>query len=372
MIITPVGRGSRDAGTATRLPRIGVIGFGYWGPNVVRNLRDTGKAELVAVAETRRERHANISLLAPGVEVLDDHRRLLESDVDGIVVATPIHTHFEIACEALRAGKHVLVEKPLTASADEAAQLIELASSLSLTLMVGHTFIYNPAIEELARIVRSGDLGRIYHVDTARLNLGQFQRRSNVIWDLAPHDIAILLYLFGRTPVVVSSRGSTCLESDVHDVAYVEVIFDDGLAAQIHVSWLDPAKVRRVTLLGDRKMAVFNDVSAVEKLRIYDHGITLTPDGPAPVYRLGSVTIPAIAWREPLLVQCEHFAECISTGAPPITDGVQGMAVVATLEAANRSLAMGGERVPVRMPEAVMVAGGERISGQEKVASPLF
>lgn len=340
------------ADRAPRLPRIGVIGFGYWGPNVVRNLRDTSMADLVGVAEARPERHGEIRRLAQGVRVFDDHRRLLEADIDAVVIATPIHTHFDLAREALLAGKHVLVEKPMTASAEEAAELIRVAANASRILMVGHTFVYNPAVQELARLVQDGELGRIYHVDAARLNLGLFQRRSNVIWDLAPHDVSILLHLLGRPPLLVSSWGSTCVQSDVHDVAYLELIFEGGMAAQIHVSWLDPAKVRRVTVLGDRKMAVYNDVAPVEKLRIYDLGVNFGPDVPGPMYRHGPVTIPPIAWREPLLVQCEHFAECISTGQAPVTDGVQGMVVVATLEAANRSLAAGGARMPISLPGA--------------------
>ena len=356
MIAAAVGLAGSRNDLPLRLPRIGVIGFGYWGPNIVRNLRDSSKAELVAIAELRRERHDEIRRVAQGVPVVDDHRYLLDSDLDAVVIATPIHTHYAIAKEALLAGKHVMVEKPLTASVAEAADLVQLAAVRSLTLMVGHTFVYNPAVQQLADLVQSGELGRIYHVDTARLNLGLFQQRSNVIWDLAPHDVSILLHLLGRRPVSVSGRGRTCVQSGVHDVAYLELIFEGGVAADVHVSWLDPAKVRRVTVLGDRKMAVYNDVAPVEKLRIYDHGVNFAEGASVPLYRFGPVMIPPIQWQEPLLVQCEHFADCVRDGLMPISDGVQGMMVVATLEAAIASLDSGGRAVPVVVP----IEGGAR------------
>jgi predicted dehydrogenase len=364
--------GSYRALDESPLPRIGVVGYGYWGPNLVRNLRDSRKAELAGIAEVRRERHDEIKMFAPGVEVVDDHRRLIESDVDALVIATPIHTHFALAYEALQADKHVLIEKPMAASVEEASELVRLASALSRTLMVGHTFVYNPAVEELARLVGVGELGRIYHVDTARLNLGLFQQRSDVIWDLAPHDISILMHVLGQPPILVSARGSTCIQSEVHDVAYLELIYEDGLSAQVHVSWLDPTKVRRVTVVGDRKMAVFNDVAPQEKLRIYDIGVDFAPGAAWPSYRFGPVTIPPVAWREPLLIEVEHFAECIRYRERPLSDGLQGMMVVATLEAASRSLAAGGERIPVTLPllaDGLMKAG---VDGPTRAASPVM
>ncbi len=358
--------GENDA----QLPRIGVLGYGYWGPNIVRNLRDSRMAELAGIAEVRRERHDEIRMFAPGVEVVDDHRRLLESDLDALVIATPIHTHFAIAREALEAGKHVLIEKPMAASVEEASDLVRLASEHSRTLMVGHTFMYNPAVVELSRMVRAGELGHIYHVDTARLNLGLFQRGSDVIWDLAPHDISILMHVLGQPPVVVSARGSTCIQSEVHDVAYLELIHEDGLAAEVHVSWLDPTKVRRVTVVGDRRMAVFNDVAPQEKLRIYDLGVNFEPGESWPSYRFGPVTIPPIDWREPLLIEIEHFSDCIRYGHRPLSDGLQGMMVVATLEAASLSLATGGERIPVTLPAvgAGLISAG--LDGATRAASP--
>jgi predicted dehydrogenase len=247
-----------------------------------------------------------------------------------------------------------MVEKPLAASVNEAVELINLARARNRLVMVGHTFLYNPAVLELRRLVGDGELGRIYYVDAARLNLGLFQRRANVIWDLAPHDISILMYVLGMTPVAVSARGSRCVQDDVHDVAYLELIFESGVSAHVHVSWLDPAKVRRITVVGDRKMAVYNDVSLVEKIRVYDTGVesplTNTFGEFQMSYRHGQVTIPYITWQEPLRLECEHFIDCVRTGADARTDGLQGLAVVSVLEAATDSLQHGGRRVPVELP----------------------
>jgi predicted dehydrogenase len=339
--------------------RVRVVGCGYWGPYLVRNLNDMPDVELVGVADRREERLAYVLRAYPTVRAFADHPALLAEDVDAVVLATPIQTHFALAREALLAGKHVLVEKPLAASVAEARELVRLARERGLTLMVGHTFLYNPAVRELRRLVEAGELGRIYYADSARLNLGLFQRHSNVLWDLAPHDISILAYVLGQQPVAVSARGSACIRPDVHDVVYLEVLFADGTGANVHVSWLDPDKVRRLTLVGDRRMAVYNDVSTVEKLRIYDRGVecpSIDNYGEFELaYRHGQIVIPHIQWREPLRVECEHFAHCVRTSTRPLSDGEQGLAVVAVLEAASRSLALGGERVPV---PGLVPAGG--------------
>jgi predicted dehydrogenase len=334
--------------------KVGVIGCGYWGPQIIRNLHEMPSAKVVAVADTKPERLDFVRRHYPEVELFGSHTQLLEADVDAVVISTPIHTHHRVAMDAIGAGKHIMVEKPLAASVSEAVELINLAQARNRLVMVGHTFLYNPAVQELRRLVGDGELGRIYYVDAARLNLGLFQRRANVIWDLAPHDISILMYVLRMTPVAVSARGSTCVQDDVHDVAYLELLFESGVSAHIHVSWLDPAKVRRITVVGDRKMAVYNDVSLVEKIRVYDTGVE------SPItnnfgefqlsYRHGQVTIPYIAWQEPLRLECEHFVECVRTGADPRTDGLQGLAVVSVLEAASDSLRHAGRRVPIEMP----------------------
>ena len=340
----------------------GVIGCGYWGPQLIRNFSEIPDASLLGVADQRADRLDYVRQHYPRVAAFADYRQLLESDVEAIVIATPIETHAELAHAALRAGKHVLVEKPLALSVADAASLITTARQVGKVLMTGHTFLYNPAVVELRRIVQSGELGRLFYVDTARLSLGLFQRHVNVIWDLAPHDISILSFVLDRAPVMVSARGSSCVRPSVQDVAYVEVQFEGGLSAQLHVSWLDPAKVRRITVVGDRKMAVYNDVSLAEKIRIYDKGVE------PPVtdnfgefqlsYRHGPIAIPYIPWQEPLRIECEHFLHCVRTGATPLSDGVQGLAVVAVLEAADMSLRNGGVRVPVQLPSAMRSTAG--------------
>jgi predicted dehydrogenase len=349
----PAGNGNGHRPDGHRI-KVGVIGCGYWGPQLIRNLHEMPAAELIAVADAKPERLEFVRRHYPEVKVFSSHTQLLETDVEAVVIATPIHTHHALAKEALDAGKHIMVEKPLAASVSEAVELIQLAEAKKRLVMVGHTFLYNPAVQELRRLVGDGELGRIYYVDAARLNLGLFQRRANVIWDLAPHDISILMYVLGMTPVEVSARGRMCVQEDVHDVAYLELLFESGVSAHVHVSWLDPAKVRRITVVGDKKMAVYNDVSQVEKIRVYDTGVE-TPItnnfGEFQLsYRHGQVTIPYITWQEPLRLECEHFIECVRTGADPRTDGMQGLAVVSVLEAATASLQHGGRRVPVEMP----------------------
>ncbi len=334
--------------------RVGVIGCGYWGPYLVRNMHDLADVELVGVADRRQERLGFAVRTYPTLRAFSDHRDLLDTDVDAVVVSTPIDTHFAVARDALLAGKHVLVEKPLAVTVEEATALVRLARERRRILMAGHTFLYNPAVRELRRLVQAGELGRIYYAYSARLNLGLFQRNSNVVWDLAPHDISILMYLLGETPAEVSARGSACIRQGVHDVVYLELLFAGGVAAHVHVSWLDPDKVRRLTLVGDRRMAVYNDVSTVEKVRVYDRGVECPSAGNYGefelAYRHGQIVIPHIQWHEPLRLECEEFIRCVRTGEAPLSDGEQGLAVVAVLEAAGRSLATGSRRVPVEIP----------------------
>lgn len=351
------GNGSRGEQIRSLHVKVGVIGCGYWGPHLIRNLFDMVNVDLVVVAEQREERLQFVRRSYPTVRLFGDHRKLLECDIDAVVIATPIQTHFELAREALLAGKDVLVEKPLATTVAEANELVRLAAAEGRILMVGHTFLYNPAVRELRRLVQGGELGRIYYGDSARLNLGLFQRHANVVWDLAPHDISILTYVLGQKPVEVSARGSTCVRPDVHDVCYLQLLFSGGTSVNVHVSWLDPDKVRRLTLVGDRKMAVYNDVSTVDRLRIYDSSVECPKvDNYGEfelAYRHGGISIPYIAWREPLRMECEHFVHCVRTGEEPLSGGEQALAVVSALEAASRSLANGGTR------ERVEITGAE-------------
>ena len=348
-------RAPRKAAPPAEAPvRVGVIGCGYWGPQLIRNFSELTEADLVAVADSRPARLEYVHNRYDRVLALADHTQLLASNVEAVVVATPIRSHHELTRAALLAGKHVLVEKPLAASVEEAVDLVSLAEERGLTLMVGHTFLYNPAVAELRRMVRSGELGRIFYIDAARLNLGLFNPSVNVVWDLAPHDISILIDILGHAPVSVSARGSCCVQAGVHDVAYLSLTFPNGVGAQIHVSWLDPAKVRRITIVGDAKMVVYNDVSLGEKIRVYDKGVT------TPVtdsfgefqlsYRYGAITIPYIEWQEPLRLECADFLRSVRGGEPPVTDGYQGLVVVAVLEAAVESLRSGGREVAVEIP----------------------
>ena len=350
---------------------MGVIGCGYWGPQVIRNYYEMPEVDLVGVADTRTDRRDYVRRHFPRVRTFADHRALLDAGIDAVVVATPIETHYELAREALERGKHVLVEKPLTSSLRDAIELNRIADERHLTLMVGHTFLYNPAVQALRRIIDRGDLGRIYYADAARLNLGLFQRHVNVIWDLAPHDVSILLYLLQLRPKAVSARGSAHVQPGVLDVAYVELVMEQDVTAQIHVSWLDPCKVRRLTIVGNRKMVVYNDVSLAEKIRIYDAGVESPVTDNFGEFQLalrhGDMTVPYIPWQEPLRLQCEHFLECIHSGDTPRTDAYQGLVVVAVLEAASRSLASGGMRVPVELPATFAPAVAAQEEEEEKI-----
>jgi predicted dehydrogenase len=327
--------------------KVGVVGFGYWGPKIVRNFNDIPEATLAWVTDRDPDRLERVQADYPYVRTTMDYDEMLASDIDAVVVATPIRTHFALARAALLAGKHVLVEKPLTACSADATELTRLADERGLTLMVGHTFEYNAAIRQLRDIVASGELGDIYYVDAARLNLGLFQQDINVLWDLAPHDLSILLYVLGCEPLQVSARGTANVRPGIHDVAYVELRFPNNVLAHLHLSWLDPCKVRRITIVGSRKMVVCNDLSDGEKVRVYDKGVEQPYETDQfkdfhLQYRYGTVTIPWIPFREPLRVQCEHFIDCVRTGATPQSDGVVGTRVVRILEQADKSLQNGG------------------------------
>jgi predicted dehydrogenase len=264
--------------------------------------------------------------------------------LDAVVISTPPKTHFRIAKDCLLQGLNVLVEKPMTLNSRDAEELIELADKKGLTLMVGHTFEYDSAMQRMKEYIEDEELGQLYYIDTARLNLGLFQRDSNVIWDLAPHDISILLYLLDKQPVSVSAQGMPCVIPGVYDVAYLSLVFPDNLTAFVHVSWLDPCKVRRVTVVGSKKMAVFNDIGSEGKVKIYDKGI----DAPAYTngfgefqynYRSGDITIPNIRYIEPLRQECQHFIDCVVNHTEPKSSGRSGLRVIKILEAAHRSLA---------------------------------
>jgi predicted dehydrogenase len=323
--------------------RIGIIGCGYWGPNLIRNFFEMSCTEVVAVADLRQERLNAIHNSYPKIQVTKDYKELFNMDLDAIVIATPPKTHYKIANECLEHGLHVMVEKPLTLSSADSRALCNLAEQKELTLMVGHTFVFNPAVQILKQMIESGELGKIYYIDTARLNLGLFQNGLNVIWDLAPHDISILLYLLGVDPITISAQGDSFIIDGVHDVVYMNMEFPGKIMAHVHISWLDPCKVRRVTVVGSKKMAVYNDLESVEKIKIYDKGVdapqyTNSFDDFQCSYRYGDILIPNIRLSEPLRLECQHFIESIDEHHKPRSSGEEGLRVVRILEAAQQSL----------------------------------
>jgi predicted dehydrogenase len=329
--------------------RFGVIGAGYWGPHLIRNITEIPGSKLSVVADLSEDRLAALQPRYPTVTMTTDFRQTYGPETDAVVIATPVRTHFQLAREALMAGKHVLVEKPLTRSSEEARELIRIADQNGVLLMVGHTFEYNPAVLALKEIVDRGVVGRVLYIDAARLNLGQYRTDVNVLWDLAPHDISIMNFILGGEPTHVSARGNACIQPSTHDVAYVELKYPNGVLGHIHVSWLEPCKVRRITVVGDEKMVVYNDVAAEEKLRIYDKGVTrTTSSGDFADFQLsyhnGGVSIPAVAAGEPLKLELTHMMDSIRAGTRPRSDGLSGLRVINVLEAADKSLQNGGLR----------------------------
>lgn len=323
--------------------KVGIIGYGYWGPNLARNFAELPSSEVVAIADMKDESLKRAQAKYPQVILTRDYCELFKLGLDAVVLATPPATHHAIAMQCLEQGLHVLVEKPLTLKSRHAEELVALAASKGLRLMVGHTFEYNPAVHALKTYIDSGELGDLYYIDTARLNLGLFQRDSNVLWDLAPHDLSILLYLLGEPPISVSAHGMPCVFEGIPDVAYLNLIFPNRKLAYVHVSWLDPCKVRRVTVVGSKKMAVYNDIENEQKIKIYDKGV----EAPAYTnsfadfqcsYHYGDITIPRIRYAEPLREECQHFLDCIQNHKEPTSCGEDGLRVVKILEAAERSM----------------------------------
>lgn len=326
--------------------RVGVVGCGYWGSKHVRVLHAVHGVDDVAVIDANPASRVELGRVFPSVMSFAHLEEALPF-VDALVIATPATTHAELATVAIEAGKHVLVEKPLATSSADASRLIDLADENDVTLMVGHTFEYNSAVRMLKEIVDSGDLGKIHYMDSARLNLGLYQSDVDVIWDLAPHDISIATYVLGAEPTAVQAWGSAHA-NDIHlDVASIRLEYaDQDMSATVRISWLDPLKVRRTTVVGTEKMAVYNDMNDSERIKLYDRGVeldvregsTAAPNPPL-TYRYGGVVSPYIDFKEPLQVEAEHFVQCCLDGATPQSDGRSGLSVVRILEAAHQSIA---------------------------------
>ncbi len=319
--------------------RFAVIGWGYWGPKIARNLEGLPHAAVTLVADLDERRLASLAIHQPWIQTTTCIDDVFDSDVDGVVIATPVRTHYTLARAALLQGKHVLVEKPLTTDVAEAEELVALAQECNRVLMVGHTFEYSPAVNELRKLIQNGDLGKIYCVEAERVNLGLFRQDINVIWDLAPHDVSILLYLFGKMPDRVKVQAHAHLQAHICDIAHLDLGFPDGMTAHIHVSWLHPCKIRRVTIIGDARMVTYDDTNPAEMLKIYNKGADVHAD-PVVSYRYGAITIPHIDWMEPLRLECEDFANAIHTGEQPRAHGAVGLAVVKVLAAAQEALEM--------------------------------
>lgn len=328
---------------------VGVIGCGYWGPNLIRNFHEIPHADLKVVCDVDEARLAHVQNRYPYVRTTRDYHELLAWGVEAVAIATPVSTHHAIALDCLRAGKHVLVEKPIASSSAKAKAMVRASQEAGRVLMVGHTFEYNPAVVALKEIIHSGEIGQVYYINCTRVNLGLYQPDIDVVWDLAPHDISILLYILGAAPLSVSARGGAFVQRAKHDVAYLTLHFPEGVMADLRVSWLDPCKIRRITIVGSRKMIVYDDIEPEEKVRIYDKGVEVQPytdtlEEFELAYRYGDVVAYPLDWVEPLRAECLHFLDCIETGARPRSDGEAGLRVVQILETAQASLLNGGVR----------------------------
>lgn len=349
-LVTVAKKKSKTAlAKSTVLVRVGITGCGYWGPNLVRNFHELPNAEIAAVCDSRPERLRPLAKKFPSVKLTTRYQDLVsDPSIDALVIATPISTHYEMAREALRSGKHVLVEKPLALTVREGVSLIQLAERCQRILMVGHTFEYHPAVLKVGELLKAGELGRMYYIDSVRVNLGLHQSDGlNVLWDLAPHDISIILHWLNRVPTRVSAWGQAFVKKEVEDVAFLRLEFPDGILAHIHLSWLAPTKIRRITLVGDKKMIIYDDLENVEKVKVADRSAQLDPSSPKlrVGYRMGDIVSPRVEVTEPLADECRHFIECILQNKRPRTDGERGLQVVRVLEAADRSLKKGGALV---------------------------
>jgi len=334
------------------LINVGVIGYGYWGPNLVRNLMETEVAQVIWCADKRPERRALAERRYPTLKVNEDADAIIDDPaVDAVVVATPVSTHYDLAKRALEQGKHVLVEKPMTRTVTEGEELIELAEKNGLVLMVDHTFIYTGAVRRMKELLDAGELGDLYYFDSVRVNLGIFQHDIDVLWDLAPHDLSILTYLIPKKPEQVSAIGSDHVGTGNADMAYITLYFDDSFIAHFHVNWLSPVKVRQILIGGDRRMLVYDDMEPSEKVRVYDSGIKVTTQegiyATLVDYRTGDMWAPKLEFGEALGVECAHFADCVRFKKVPLSSGAAGLTVVKVLDAASRSLAAKGKRVRV-------------------------
>ncbi len=330
---------------------VGIIGLGYWGPNYLRIFSQLDGCRVAAASDMDSKRIENFSKNYPSVRFFTDFKKMLTEEVlDAVVIATPTTTHFKITKEVISRGSHVLLEKPLALTTKECQSLVDLAQKNKKILMVGHTFIYNQAVGWIKNYVESGQAGKVYYIHAQRTNLGPIRHDVGALVDLAPHDISMLLHILGKEPVSVSAFGSAYLHNVREDVAYLHLEFKDGTMGHVHVSWLEPRKVRQLTVIGDKKMIVFDDVNVTEPLRIFDKGVTVSKEYRTfgefqMILRDGDIVSPKVNLAEPLKAQCQAFIESVKTGKKPVSDGVFGLKVVKVLEAALKSMKSGGRTI---------------------------
>jgi predicted dehydrogenase len=349
---------------------VGVVGCGYWGPNLVRNFKGLSNCNLRAMCDTSETRVKHMRSLYSDVEGVTDFDHLLNGvGLDAVVVATPVKYHYPLAKASLLAGKHTLIEKPMASSSAECEELIEIAERNGLVLMVGHTFLYSAPVRKIIEIVQAGDIGEIRYINSRRLNLGLFQKDINVAWDLAPHDISIILHVLGEFPETVNCQGNAHVTPGIEDVTNISLSFRQKRFATIQSSWLEPRKVRDMTIVGTRRMIVYDDLQTNEKIRIYDVRVERPPhyDTFADFhysYHYGDSYIPHIQQEEPLKAECQHFLDCIQNGVKPLTSGHRGLELVRILEAASASLK--GQGAPITLlPSEAGLLSGERLLSRE-------
>lgn len=347
---------------------VGVIGCGYWGPNLVRNFKSLPNCTLRAMCDVKEERLRHLRTLYSDVEGMTDYTHFLNGiGLDAVVVATPVKNHFALAKASLLAGKHTLIEKPMASSSAECQELIDIAKTNGLVLMIGHTFLYSAAVQKIAELVRSGDIGDIRYINSRRMNLGLFQKDINVAWDLAPHDISIILHILGDFPLTVNCQGNAHVTPEVEDVTNMSLTFRNKRFATIQSSWLEPRKVREMTIVGTRRMIVYDDLQTLEKIRVYDVRV----ERPAHYdtfaefhysYHYGDSYIPHIKQEEPLKAECQHFLDCIEKGCEPNSGGPEGLELVQILEAASVSLKANGAPVTFSRSREPIVLAASRAS----------
>jgi predicted dehydrogenase len=337
--------------------KVGVVGCGYWGPNLIRNFRALADCELKMMCDVSVQRLKHLKTLYPEVIGETSYERMLsDGNLDAIVIATSVRYHHPMAKASLLAGKHTFIEKPLASSTAECEELIEIAQRMGLVLMVGHTFLYSPAVRRIKEIVDSGDIGEIRYISARRLNLGLFQKDINVAWDLAPHDISVILHILQDQPLSVSCRGAAHVTPGIEDVTSMSLLFAKSRSAIIQSSWLDPRKVREMTIVGSKRMIVYDDVALQEKIKIFDVRVERPPhyDTFAEfhyAYHYGDVYAPYIKQDEPLKTECQHFLDCIQNDLTPLTSGPKGLEIVRVLEASSKSLKINGAPIDICTPQ---------------------